>query len=75
MAAGVSMLANSVAQFPHFLDQLLLRKGFEIVIHVPAPNCVDRQADPFALTDQVQIEGGEQRSQTLESWRDIYCSW
>ena len=32
-------------------------------------------ADPFALTEQVRIEGGEQRWQTLGSWRSICSSW
>jgi uncharacterized DUF497 family protein len=32
-------------------------------------------ADPFALTEQVGIEGGEQRWQTLGIWRGICSSW
>jgi hypothetical protein len=40
MAAGVSVLANRSAQFLYFLDQLLLRKCFEIIAHIAAPNYV-----------------------------------
>jgi hypothetical protein len=34
MAAGVSVPANCLPQFLYFCNQLRLREGFEIVVHM-----------------------------------------